>query len=264
MYAGVNGLVIDSVSIGAYLLAFGGGLISFLSPCVLPVVPGYLSVITGVDITAVSDQQGSKWERFKPIFTSTALFILGFSFVFIGLGVSASALGQLLFDNQQLLSQLSGFLVFAMGMFLLGSLITKNPLFFSEARFHPELGRFGKAAPGVAGVAFGFGWTPCIGPVLGSILTIAAGAGGTFAGGSLLAAYSLGLGVPFLLTGLLFGQLTGAFDWFKSHLQGIVIASALSLIGFGILLMTNQLIRITTELQDVLRAVGLEWIVLLG
>ncbi len=256
--------VIESLSIGAYFLAFGAGLISFLSPCVLPVVPGYLSVIAGVDITAVSEQEGSVWERFKPIFLSTALFILGFSVVFIGLGVSASALGQLLFDNQLLLSRLSGFLVFAMGLFLLGSLVTKNPMFFKEARFHPELGRFGHAAPGVAGVAFGFGWTPCIGPVLGSILLFAAGAGGSFAGGSLLAAYSLGLGVPFLLTGLLFGKLTGAFAWFKEHLQRIVLASAISLIGFGILLMTNQLIRITSELQNVLRAVGLEWIIFLG
>ena len=256
--------MIDSVSLGAYLVAFSGGVISFLSPCVLPVVPGYLSVITGVDITNVSTQTGTRWQRFKPIVTSTSLFIAGFAAVFIGLGVSASALGQILFDNQQLLSQLSGFLVFAMGLFLLGSLITKNPMFFSEARFHPELGRFGKAAPGVAGVAFGFGWTPCIGPILGSILVFASGAGGSVAGGSLLAAYSLGLGVPFLLTGLLFGQLTGAFAWFKQHLQGIVMASALSLIGFGILLMTNQLIRITTVIQEGLRAVGLEWIVFLG
>ncbi len=255
--------MIETASVGAYLLAFGGGLISFLSPCVLPVVPGYLSVITGVDITAV-DGEKSGLERAKPIFLSTSLFIAGFSFVFIGLGVSASALGQLLFENQALLSRLSGFLVFAMGMFLLGSLITKNPLFFSEARFQPELGRFGQAAPGVAGVAFGFGWTPCIGPVLGSILGIAAGAGGTFTGGSLLAAYSLGLGVPFLATGLLFGRLAGAFDWFKRNAEKLVMASAVSLIGFGILLMSNQLIRITTELQEVLRAVGLEWIVNLG
>ena len=259
----VSGKVIETVSIGAYLLAFAGGFISFLSPCVLPVVPGYLSVITGVDITAVDND--STWiERSKPIVASTSLFISGFSFVFIGLGVSASALGQLLFDNQALLSRLSGFFVFAMGLFLLGSLTTKSPLFFSEARFHPELGKFGHAAPGVAGVAFGFGWTPCIGPVLGSILGIAAATGGTLTGGSLLAAYSLGLGVPFLATGLLFGRLAGAFDWFKRNAEKLVMASALSLIGFGILLMSNQLIRITTTLQSGLRSIGLEWIVNLG
>lgn len=248
----------------SYLLAFGAGVISFLSPCVLPVVPGYLSVITGLDITAVDSNEGSAWSRLWPIARSTSLFILGFSSVFIGLGLSASALGGVLFDNQLLLTRLSGFFVFAMGLFLLGSLVTKNPRFFQEARFHPELGRFGQGAPAVAGVAFGFGWTPCIGPVLGSILTLAATVDGTLTGGTLLAAYSLGLGVPFLATGLLFGHLSGAFDWIRRHMQQIVLLSAVSLVGFGVLLMTNQLIRITTELQSALRAVGLEWLVNLG
>lgn len=230
----------------------------------LPVVPGYLSVITGLDITKAHDPNSSRWERLWPIAKSTSLFILGFSLVFIGLGVSASALGELLFDNQIFLTRASGFLVFAMGLFLLGSLLTSDPRYFAEARFHPDLGRFGPAAPTVAGAAFGFGWTPCIGPVLGSILTLAATSGGTFTGGSLLAAYSLGLGVPFLATGLLFGHLSGAFTWVKRHLRTIVIISSVSLIVFGFLLMTNQLIRITTVLQDVLRSVGLEWIVNLG
>lgn len=227
-------------------------------------MPGYLSVITGLDITAVDSDEDSSLSRLWPIARSTSLFIGGFSSVFIGLGLSASALGGVLFTNQLLLTRLSGFFVFAMGLFLLGSLITKNPRFFQEARFHPELGRFGQGAPAVAGVAFGFGWTPCIGPVLGSILTLAATVDGTLTGGSLLAAYSLGLGVPFLATGLLFGHLSGAFDWIKRHMQQIVLLSAVSLVGFGVLLMTNQLIRITTELQSILRAAGLEWLVNLG
>ncbi len=247
----------------SYLLAFGAGIISFLSPCVLPVVPGYLSVITGLDITA-GDERDDGVSRTWPIVRDTGLFIAGFSAVFIGLGLSASALGDLLFDNQLWLTRVSGFLVFAMGLFLLGSIVTKNPRFYQEARFHPDLGRFGRTAPPVAGVAFGFGWTPCIGPVLGSILTIAAGADGSLTGGTLLAAYSLGLGLPFLATGLFFGRLAGAFDWVKRHMQHIVIASAVSLIGFGVLLMLNQLIRVTTELQNILRSVGLEWIVNLG
>jgi len=223
-----------------------------------------LSVITGLDITATDSDEGSTFTRLWPIARSTSLFIFGFSVVFIGLGLSASALGGVLFDNQLLLTRLSGFLVFAMGLFLLGSLVTKNPRFFQEARFHPDLGRFGQGAPAVAGVAFGFGWTPCIGPILGSILTLAATADGTLTGGSLLAAYSLGLGVPFLATGLLFGHLSSAFAWIKRHLQQITLVSAISLVGFGVLLMTNQLIRITTELQNILRAVGLEWLVNLG
>ena len=248
----------------SYLLAFGAGVISFLSPCVLPVVPGYLSVITGLDITAANDERGGGFAQSWPVARDTGLFILGFSSVFIGLGLSASAVGGLLFDNQLLLTRISGFLVFAMGLFLLGSVVTKNPRFYQEARFHPDLGRFGRAAPPVAGVAFGFGWTPCIGPVLGSILTIAAATEGSLTGGTLLAAYSLGLGLPFLATGLFFSRLAGTFDWVKKHMQQIVIVSAISLIGFGVLLMLNQLIRVTTTLQDILRSVGLDWIVTLG
>ena len=224
-------------------------------------MPGYLSVITGLDITSSSESGGStSW----PVARDTGLFIAGFSAVFIGLGLSASALGDLLFENQLLLTRVSGFLVFAMGLFLLGSITTKNPRFYQEARFHPDLGRFGWAAPPVAGAAFGFGWTPCIGPTLGSILIIAAGTDGTFTGGALLAAYSLGLGVPFLATGLMFSRLAGAFDWVKQHLQTIVLVSAISLIGFGVLLMSNRLILVTTKLQELLRSVGLEWIVNLG
>ena len=223
-----------------------------------------MSVITGLDITTASETRSDGTSSNWPIARDTGLFIAGFSAVFITLGLSASTLGALVFDNQLLLTRVSGFLVFAMGLFLLGSMVTKNPRFYQEARFHPDLGRFGRAAPPVAGVAFGFGWTPCIGPVLGSILTIAAGADAALTGGTLLAAYSLGLGLPFLATGLFFGRLAGAFDWVKRHMQQIVLVSALSLIGFGVLLMLNQLIRVKTELQNLLRSVGLEWIVNLG
>jgi len=261
---GCQHIELESVSLVSYLLAFGGGVISFLSPCVLPVVPGYLSVITGLDITKIHEPGESRREWLWPITKNTGLFILGFSAIFVGLGLSASAIGSVLFDNQQLLTQLSGFLVFAMGLFLLGSLIATDPRYFKEARFHPNLQRFGPAAPTVAGAAFGFGWTPCIGPILGSILTLAATADRSLTGASLLAAYSAGLGLPFLLTGLLFGHLSGAFAWVKRNMRTIVIGSGVSLMFFGVLLMTNQLIRITTELQSVLRAIGLEWIVNLG
>ncbi len=231
----------------------------------LPVVPGYLSVISGLDIRTAHVEDGrSRRERLGPIALSTSLFILGFGAVFVGLGASASAIGGLLFENQQLLTQISGFFVFAMGLFLLGTNLIDDIRFFQEARFHPNLARFGRAAPTVAGAAFGFGWTPCIGPILGSILTLAATADGTLTGASLLAAYSAGLGLPFLMTGLLFGHLAGAFAAIKRNMNKITIISGASLVVFGVLLMTNQLIRITTALQSALRAIGLEWIVNLG
>ena len=243
------------------MIAFGAGLISFLSPCVLPVVPGYLSVITGLDITeSGEDGAGQTW----PIARDTGLFVLGFSAVFIGLGLSASAIGQTLFDNQLILTRISGVMVLAMGAFLLWSLVAKSPVFFQEARFQPDLGRFGRAAPPVAGAAFGFGWTPCIGPVLGSILAIAASAERTLTAGTLLAAYSAGLGIPFLITGVAFSRLAGAFTFIKRHLETIVAISGVSLMLFGVLLITNRLIWVTTQLQDLLRSIGLDWIVNLG
>ena len=124
-------------------------------------------------------------------------------------------------------------------------------------RFHPQLGRFGRAAPPVAGVAFGFGWTPCIGPVLTSILLVAANQDRVWAGAGLLAAYSLGLGVPFLVTGLAFGRMTRALAALRRHLPRIVLVSSIVMAMFGLLLLFDQLSVLTTEISDALRAVGL-------
>jgi cytochrome c-type biogenesis protein len=192
------------------------------------------------------------------------LFIGGFSAVFILLGLSATTIGQLVFDNQLLLTRLSGALVLGMGLFVLGSLVLHTPGLYRDARFHPDLGRCGAAAPGVAGIAFGFGWSPCIGPVLGSILTIAATQGRAWAGGTLLAAYSLGLGVPFLISGLIFGRLTGVFRWLKQHLVAVTAISGGSLVFFGVLLVFNRLVWVTTQLQTLLRGVGLDRLIELG
>lgn len=252
---------IESINLVAYIVAFGGGLISFLSPCVLPLVPGYLSIVTGLDIAEI--EEGNKRHSFT-IVRDTALFVLGFGTVFTLLGLSATTIGSVLFDNQLLLSRVSGALVLAMALFMLGSVFLQAPWLYQEARFHPDLGRFGRAAPTVAGAAFGFGWSPCIGPALTSILAIAASADRAFAGGSLLAVYSLGLGLPFLATGLLLGRLAGAFSFVKRHYTGFVVGSALLLAVIGILLTTNQLTWLTIELQNLLEAVGLGWVVELG
>ena len=252
---------IESVNLISYFIAFGAGLLSFLSPCVLPVVPGYLSVITGLDIT---ESEESSRKQMWGVTRDTSLFIFGFSFVFIMLGLSAGGLGRFFVENQLILTRLSGVMVLTMALFLLGSLYLEAPWLYQEARFHPELGKFGRAAPSVAGVAFGFGWTPCIGPILGSILLLAAETGNTFQGASLLAAYSLGLGVPFLVTGLAFSRMVGAFTWVKGHFQGIIVASAASLAFFGVLLIFNRLVWITSQLQDLLRSVGLDLLVELG
>ncbi len=252
---------ISDVNVLAYLAAFGGGVVSFLSPCVLPLVPGYLSMVTGLDL--VDLQEGSRVHA-RRIVVTTSLFVAGFGAVFVALGLSATALGQLLSDHQAALTRISGAFLFAMALFLLGSMYLRAPWLYQEKRFHPQLQRYGVVAPVVAGAAFGFGWTPCIGPILGSILGIAANEHRAWAGGTLLVAYTLGLGLPFLLTGLALGRVSGALAWVKHHFQAIVIGSAVVLGVFGLLLMFDQLSWLSLHLQNVLRSWHLDWLVNLG
>ena len=252
---------ISDVNVLAYLAAFGGGVVSFLSPCVLPLVPGYLSVVTGLDIATL---EGDTSPHTRRIVGTTAMFIAGFGTVFVLLGMTASSVGQTLRAHQQILTRVSGALMLAMALFLLGSLFLRAPWLYQEKRFHPQLGRFGAAAPVVAGAAFAFGWSPCTGPIYGSILGIAANQHRVWAGGTLLVVYSLGLGLPFLLTGLLLGRLGGALGWVKRHFVLIVGGSAVVIGAFGLLLMFDELSRLSIHLQTWLTDAHLEWLVQLG
>jgi cytochrome c-type biogenesis protein len=244
-----------------YAAAFGGGLVSFLSPCVLPIVPAYLSVITGLDVT--ESARGSR-RHLQRVARDTGLFITGFSAVFILLGLSATTVGHALFTNHIVITRVSGLLVLAMALFVAGSLVLRAPWLYAEHRFHPSSSRFGPFAAPVAGAAFGFGWTPCIGPVLGSVLAVAATRGRAADGATLLAAYSAGLGLPFLAAGLAFSRLAGAFGWVKRHFTAITVTSSGALAFFGVLLALNRLTWVTSELQSGLRAVGLGRLVTLG
>lgn len=252
---------IETINAGAYALAFGGGVISFLSPCVLPMVPGYLSLITGTDITALDDEPKG---RRLAVLRDTGLFVLGFSTVFVLLGLTATGFGRLFSDNQAIFVRLSGAMVLAMGFFLLGSLFLQAPWLYQEKRFHPSLGRWGRAAPPVAGAAFGFGWSPCIGPVLASITAIAATSGRWAAGGTLMAVYSLGLGLPFLLVGLAFSRVGSTFRSLNRHLPKLVALSGVVLVIFGTLLVFDRLAWLSTELLEALEGTPLQWLVDLG
>ncbi|MCP3935456.1 MAG: cytochrome c biogenesis protein CcdA [Actinomycetia bacterium] len=251
----------ETVTFFSYLVAFSAGVISFLSPCVLPIVPGYISIITG--LSAGELQEGGHKHTIA-ISRDTGMFVGGFTAVFVLLGLSASSIGNFFFDNQETLTRLSGGLMFLMAMFMVGSIFLKAPWLYQEARFHPQLGRFGRGAPAVAGAAFGFGWTPCIGPVLASILGVAASSGRATQGATLLFVYSMGLGLPFLITGLAFGKLTGAFAWVKRHFTVIVVGSAVLLAVFGVVLMFDRLPRLTAELSRFMEAIGLGRLVELG
>jgi len=228
---------------------------------VLPLVPGYLLMVTGLDISVLEEGAATNTKR---VLGTTALFIAGFGTVFVLLGLTASSIGQPLRDHQELLTRISGTIMLAMALFLLGSLFLRAPWLYQEKRFHPDLGRYGVAMPVVAGAAFGFGWSPCIGPILGSILGIAASQQRVWAGGTLLAAYSIGLGLPFLVTGLAFDRVSGAIGWVKRHYPAIVGGSALVLAVFGVLLMFDQLSRLTIDLQRYLTDAHMEWLVNLG
>ncbi|MEM9201106.1 MAG: cytochrome c biogenesis protein CcdA [Actinomycetota bacterium] len=243
------------------LAAFGAGLISFLSPCVLPIIPGYLSLITGLE--AAELEQRSRASSLR-VAGTTGLFIAGFTSVFVLLGLGATQVGSVLLDNQRVLTQVSGVLVLAMALFVIGSLYLHAPWLYREARFHPEVSRYGPFAAPVAGVAFGFGWTPCIGPVLTSVLALAAADGRASRGAVLLGVYSLGLGVPFLVSGLAFTRATAAMRIIRTHLRAVTWGSALMLAFFGVLLTLDRLSWLTIQIQRFARAVGLDVLVELG
>jgi cytochrome c-type biogenesis protein len=241
--------------------AFAGGLVSFLSPCVLPVIPAYVSVVTGLSVTSV--QAGGRAHMAQALRTSLG-FVLGFSAVFVMLGLSVTAVGQTLLGHREALTRVSGLVVLAMALFLIASLVLKAPWLYQEKRWHPQLDRFGPFAAPIAGVAFGFGWTPCIGPVLTSVLALAASSGELGRGSAMLIAYSAGLAIPFLAAALALDRFAGAFGLVKRHFYGITVASAVVLALFGTLLALNRMSLVTTFTQSLLSGVGLGGLLGLG
>ena len=234
-------------------VAFLAGAVSFLSPCVLPLVPSYLSLMSGVGASELA--VATKVDQ-RRLLRSTLLFVAGYSAVFVTLGAAASAVGSFLFDHQIGLRRVSGMLIVVMGLALAGLV---RPAFFDrERRFHVSSAALGSYAPPVMGAAFAFGWSPCIGPVLGAILGLAAQSASLGRGVLLLLAYSAGLGVPFVASGLAFGRLTGAFSWVKRHFGVINLVSGLLLAAFGVLLLTGAVTDVVRWLQDVMRSLGLE------
>jgi len=240
----VDGLVLAASSPGL-LVAFAAGVISFLSPCVLPLVPGYLSLMSGVGTADLAVATKADTRR---LLRSTLLFVAGFTLVFVALGAGASAIGQVLNEHQRGLNQIAGAVVIVMGLAMAG--VVTPRIFQQERRVDVRPSRLGNFAAPVMGMAFAFGWTPCIGPVLASVLSLAAAEATLSSGVALLLAYSLGLGVPFVATGLAFGRLAGALGWVKRHARVINLVSGLLLAGFGVLLFTNRLSRMSSFLVE--------------
>jgi cytochrome c-type biogenesis protein len=231
------------------VVAFGAGMLSFLSPCVLPLVPGYLSLMSGLSAGELATERAR-------VLRATLLFVAGFTVVFVALGATASALGEALQDHQRGLNQAAGVVVIIMGIVLAG--VASPAVLMRERRFHVSPSSLGVFAPPVMGMAFAFGWTPCIGLVLGPILTLAASEGTVVRGVVLLVAYSFGLGVPFVLSGLALARLTAAFGWVKRHFRVINAVAGALLVAFGVLLVTDNVSWLSRHIADWLRAIGLD------
>jgi cytochrome c-type biogenesis protein len=234
-----------SVDVG-YAAAFGGGLISFVSPCVLPIVPVVLSVVTGTDVTA-ADQARSNLAR---VARDTGLFVLGFAVMFVLIGLSATAIGQGLVHDKTTLTRISGIVMLVMAAVLAGGVLLNISWLGREARFHPDISRLGPFAAPVAGAAFGLAWTPCLTPILASVAAVAAAGGDVVHAALLLTLYSAGLGLPCLAVSLGFSKLATAFAFLRRHTRALTMVGAVGLACFGILLVLDRLTWLTTHLQS--------------
>jgi cytochrome c-type biogenesis protein len=228
----------ESGSVGL-AAAFIAGLISFLSPCVLPLVPAYLSYITGVSVEDLRKTDEVEQPRATgKILLHSILFIIGFSVVFVTLGASATTVGRTIQRHHRLFLQIAGVVIIIFGLHLTG--LFKIGLLYREARFN-KAGKAGILGSFVIGLAFAFGWTPCIGPILSGILAIAATRDSVLQGILLLSVYSLGLGIPFLIVSLSVDRFFGFYKSFRKHLRVVEVVSGLLLIAIGGLILTNNL-----------------------
>ena len=226
---------------GQILAAFAAGLISFLSPCVLPLVPGYISIISGFTLDQLKDQQ-KQASLTRMVLLNSVMFIAGFSLTFMALGASATWLGQVLAARMRLLSQIAGLIIIVFGIHLLG--IVKINFLYKDKRFHSIEKPRGVLGALVLGLAFAFGWTPCIGPILAGILTIASTKQTVAQGVFLLAIYSMGLGIPFVLTSLGLNKFLAFYSRFKRHFHAVEMVSGALVIAVGVLILTNNLSRL--------------------
>jgi cytochrome c-type biogenesis protein len=228
--------------------AFAVGFVSFVSPCVLPLVPGYLSAVSGVSLGEIQQGGGASRRVLGPALA----FCLSFTLVFVALGMTATGLGSALQDSRGTLDKVAGCVIIALGvLFVLTPFV---PKLNREWRPDALISRAGSGGPLIAGAAFAFAWTPCIGPTLGAILTAASTQDALGDGAVLLLFYSLGLSVPFLLA---FTRAWGAFRWLRDRYLVITALSGLVLITMGVLLLTGELTRLNTEAQQALDSIGL-------
>ena len=232
------------------LAAFVVGFVSFVSPCVLPLVPGYLSAISGVSVADLEEGR-----RRAHVLAPAVLFCLSFAAMFIALGMTATGVGQLLLEHRVALRQVAGVVIALMGLVFIGTLFVPA----LKRGWRPEvlMRRASTGGPIVAGLAFAIAWLPCTGPTLGAILTAASTRSTVGQGGVLLAFYALGLAVPFVLSALAFSRVTGFFRFFRDHFAAITAASGAILVAMGALLFAGELTRLNAEALALMERLGI-------
>jgi cytochrome c-type biogenesis protein len=222
-------------------LAFGAGILSFLSPCVLPLIPSYVSFITGLSL---EDAGTRRWTAVA----HAAFFVLGFTFIFVALGASATALGGLLRYHRVWLERIGGGLIVLFGLYLLG--VFQWGVLARERRIHLQNKPVGYLGSALVGLAFGAGWSPCIGPILGAVLTYTSATATLGEGMGLLLAYSLGLGIPFLLAALVVDRFIGWFQRYRRFIPLVNRIAGIVLVVVGVLLVTGYFSLLATWLQQ--------------
>ncbi len=235
------------------IAALLAGIVSFLSPCVLPLVPGYLAAVSGV---SVDDLDDAGWRR---VLAPSLVFVASFSVIFILLGLTATRIGSALndSDNRAVLEKVAAAVIILMGILFVASFFVVK----LNKEWHPEalINRAGKGGPLIAGAAFAIAWTPCIGPTLGAILSAAALTESAGKGALLLAVYSAGLAIPFLLTALAFNRMTSTFAVVKRHYAALIAFGGVILIAMGVLIWTGELFRLNIEVQRWMTNLGIDF-----
>lgn len=237
-------------------VAFGGGLLAFISPCVLPLLPGYLAMVSGYSVADLQKGVAST----ARVLRATLLFVLGFTFVFVAQGATATSVSGFLLQNQVVVTRIAGVVIALFGVAMVGMSFSDWGIFgwFSrERRFHVVGARFGSLSPVVLGAAFGFGWSPCIGPILGGVLGIAAVQDTILAGMLLLFVFSLGIGVPFVLSGLGLSKAFGAFAVVRKVSRPLIIVAGILMIAFGVLMMANGISWLSRVISNIFAALPL-------
>ena len=238
----------------SYIGALVAGMLSFLSPCVLPLVPPYLCFIGGVSLEQISEDEELAPGVMRAVVLSAVVFVLGFSTVFIALGATASTIGDFIVDYMDILSKVAGGVIIVLGLHFIG--IIRIPILYREARFHAEKKPAGLIGPYIIGLAFAFGWTPCVGPVLAAILMVAGSESSITYGMGLLAVYSAGLGIPFILAAVAMKPFMDFMARFRRHLQRVERVIGALLVLTGILFMTGSMADIAFWILETFPSIG--------